>query len=69
MLMKSANKSNLSNQNPITSSYPDEDEVKHDSFEFFNDDEIFFQDCCLIQQLLNKFKGLSMVIQIWTCHY
>jgi hypothetical protein len=39
---ESANENDLSSEDLITSNGLDEDEVKHDPFEFFHDDEIPF---------------------------
>jgi len=42
MLMKVQMKVNSSNKDPTTSNEPNENEVKHDPFEFLHDDEIPF---------------------------
>ncbi len=54
---------------PIALNESDEDEIKHDPLiEFHPNDEIPFSRL-LSDSMVSRFKGLTMVMQIRTCHY
>jgi len=63
-----AYESNSSDKDPTMSNEPNEDEIEHDPLNSFMMTKFHFQNCCLIQRFA-RFKGLTMVMQIQTCHY